>query len=60
MSQENVSCPIVNTESTLFTAVIDAEEVKEVATSVIPNSFIQTQEMFIRFNRRGKTMNSKK
>ena len=43
MSRENVSSPTVNTESTLLTAVIEAEEGREVATCDIPNAFIQTQ-----------------
>jgi hypothetical protein len=43
MSREDVSSPTVNTESTLLTAVIEAEEGREVATCDIPNAFIQTQ-----------------
>jgi hypothetical protein len=43
MSREDASSPTVNTESTLLTAVIEAEEGREVATCDIPNAFIQTQ-----------------
>ena len=34
--------PTVSTESTLLTAVIEAEEGREVACCDIPNAFIQT------------------
>ena len=43
MSREDVSSPTVSTESTLLTAVIDAEERRDVATCDIPNAFIQTE-----------------
>jgi Reverse transcriptase (RNA-dependent DNA polymerase) len=43
MSREDVSSPTVNTESTLLTAVIEAEEERGVATCDIPNAFIQTK-----------------
>ena len=43
MNREDVSSPTVNTESTLLTAVIEAEEERDVATCDIPNAFIQTQ-----------------
>jgi hypothetical protein len=40
---EEVSSPTVYTESTLLTAVIEAEERRDVATCNIPNAFIQTE-----------------
>jgi hypothetical protein len=40
MLRENVLSPMVNMEST---AVIEAEENREVATCDIPNAFIQTE-----------------
>ena len=42
MSREDVSSPTVSTESTLLTAVIEAEEERDVATCDIPNAFVQT------------------
>ena len=42
MSREDVSSPTVSTESTLLTAVIDAEEERDVATADVPNAFVQT------------------
>ena len=42
MTREDVSSPTVSTESTLLTAVIEAEEQRDVATCDIPNAFIQT------------------
>jgi len=42
MSREDTSSPTVSTESTLLTAVIEAEEGRDVATCDIPNAFIQT------------------
>ena len=42
MNREEVSSPTVNTESTLLTAVIEAEEERDIATCDIPNAFIQT------------------
>jgi hypothetical protein len=41
--REEVSSLTVCTESTLLTAVIEAEERREVATCNIPNVFIQTK-----------------
>jgi hypothetical protein len=43
MEREEVASPTVSTESTLLTAVIEAEEGRDVATCDIPNAFIQTQ-----------------
>jgi hypothetical protein len=43
MEREEVSSPTVSTESTLLTAVIEAEEQRDVATCDIPNAFIQTE-----------------
>jgi hypothetical protein len=43
IEREEVSSPTVNTESTLLTAVIEAEEGRDVATCDIPNAFIQTE-----------------
>jgi len=43
MSREEVSSPTVSTESTMLTAVIEAEEERDVATCDIPNAFIQTE-----------------
>jgi hypothetical protein len=43
MSREDVSSPTVSTESTLLTAVIEAEEGRDVATCDIPNAFVQTE-----------------
>jgi hypothetical protein len=42
MSREDVSSPTVSTEAVLLTAVIKAEEGRDVATCDIPNAFIQT------------------
>jgi hypothetical protein len=42
MNREEVYSPTVNTESTLLTAVIHAEEERDIATCDIPNTFIQT------------------
>jgi Reverse transcriptase (RNA-dependent DNA polymerase) len=42
MNREEVSSPTVNTESTLLTVVIEAEEERDIATCDIPNAFIQT------------------
>ena len=42
MNRDEVSSPTVNTESTLLTAVVEAEEEREIATCDIPNAFIQT------------------
>ncbi len=43
MGREEVSSPTVSTESTLLTAVIEAEEARDVATCDIPNAFVQTK-----------------
>ena len=43
MSREDVSSPTVCTESTILTAVIEAQEERDVATCDIPNAFIQTE-----------------
>jgi hypothetical protein len=42
MQREDVSSPTVCTDSVLMTAVIEAEENRDVATCDIPNAFIQT------------------
>jgi Reverse transcriptase (RNA-dependent DNA polymerase) len=42
ISREEVASPTVSTESTTLTAVIEAEEGRDVATCDIPNAFIQT------------------
>ena len=42
MDREEVSSPTVSTEATMLTAVIEAEEGRDVATLDIPNAFIQT------------------
>ena len=42
MDKEQVSSPTVSLEALLLTAVIDAEENRDVATCDIPNAFIQT------------------
>jgi hypothetical protein len=42
MEREEVSSPTVSTDSTLLTAVVEAEEKREVATMDIPNAFVQT------------------
>ena len=42
MGQPNATSPTVSSEATLLTAVIDAEEGRDVATCDIPNAFIQT------------------
>ena len=42
MSREDVSSPTVSTKSTLLTAIIEAEEGRDVATCDIPNAFVQT------------------
>jgi hypothetical protein len=41
--REEISSPAVSTESTILTAVIKAEEGRDVATCDIPNAFIQTK-----------------
>jgi hypothetical protein len=41
ITREEASSPTVSTDSTTMTAVIDAEEEREVATCDIPNAFIQ-------------------
>ena len=43
MSHEDVSSSTVSTESTLLTAVIEAEEGRDVSTCDIPNAFVQTE-----------------
>ena len=43
MTQEEVSNPAVSTKSTLLTALVEAEEGRDVGTCDIPNAFIQTQ-----------------
>jgi hypothetical protein len=43
MQREEVTSPTVNTESTMLTVVIEAEERRDVATCDIPNAFIQTE-----------------
>jgi hypothetical protein len=43
MDREEVSSPTVSTDSTILTAVIEAEEGRDVATCDIPNAFIQTE-----------------
>ena len=43
MAREDVSSPTVSTESTILTAVIEAQEGRDVATCDIPNAFIQTE-----------------
>ena len=43
MGREEVSSPTVSTDSTLLTAVIEAEEGRDVATCDIPNAFVQTK-----------------
>jgi hypothetical protein len=42
MQREEVSSPTVSTESVLLTAVIEAQEGRDVTTCDIPNAFIQT------------------
>ena len=42
MSREDVSSPTVATESTMLTAVVEAQEGRDVATCDIPNAFVQT------------------
>ena len=42
MDREETSSPTVSTESVLLTAVIEAEERRDVATLDVPNAFIQT------------------
>ena len=42
MDTEDTASPTVMTESVMLTAVIDAEEGRDVATFDIPNAFIQT------------------
>ena len=42
MSREDVSSPTVSTEALFLTAIIDAEEGRDVMTCDIPNAFIQT------------------
>ena len=41
MSKEDVSLPMVSTESVLLSCIIDAEEGRDVAVINIPNAFIQ-------------------
>jgi hypothetical protein len=43
MQREEVTSLTVNTESTMLTAVIEAEDSRDVATCNIPNAFIQTE-----------------
>jgi hypothetical protein len=43
IGREEASSPTVSTESILLTAVIEAEEGRDVATMDIPNAFIQTE-----------------
>ena len=43
MAREEVSSPTVSTEATLLTAVIEAQEGRDVATCDIPNAFVQTE-----------------
>ena len=43
MTREEVSSHKDSTESTLLTAVIEAEEGRDIATCDIPNALIQTQ-----------------
>jgi hypothetical protein len=43
LSREDVSSPTVSTEATLLTAVIEAQEGREVITCDIPNAFVQTE-----------------
>jgi hypothetical protein len=43
MEREEVSSPMVSTESTMLTSVIEAAEGRDVATCNIPNVFIQTK-----------------
>ena len=43
ISSENTASPTVYTESVLLSAVIDAEERRDVAVSDVPNAFIQTK-----------------
>jgi hypothetical protein len=42
IDREDASSPTVSTEATLLTAVIEAQEGRDVATCDIPNAFIQT------------------
>jgi hypothetical protein len=42
MQREEMSSPTMSTESVLLTAVIEAQEGRDVATCEIPNAFIQT------------------
>ena len=43
ISSESTASPTVHTESVLLSAVIDAEERRDVAVSDVPNAFIQTE-----------------
>ena len=43
ISSENMASPTVYTESVLLSAVIDAQECRDVAVFDIPNAFIQTE-----------------
>ena len=43
ISSEDTASPTVYTESVLLSAVIDAEERRDVAVSDVPNAFIQTE-----------------
>jgi hypothetical protein len=43
MERDYVSSPTVSTESTMLTAVIEAEEVRNDATCYITNAFVQTE-----------------
>ena len=43
ISSENTASPTVYTESVLLSAIIDAEERRDVAVSDVPNAFIQTE-----------------
>jgi hypothetical protein len=42
ISREETSSPTVSTESVILTAIIDAEEERDVMTADVPNAFIQT------------------
>ena len=43
MTREDTSSPTVSTEAVMLTAVIEAEEQRDIATCDIPNAFIQTE-----------------
>ena len=42
MEHDEVTSPTISTEGTLLTAVIKAQEGRDIATYDIPNAFIQT------------------